>query len=256
LYHYFNVPLLLILLLLVALVLVAVTITLVARQRINSVKFVYAREALQTEKELLRTRLEIQDHTLAVVYEQIHDNIGQMLTAIHMKLHTMGAISDQKDETITALASGLRSSIKDLANLGHAVDSAVIARTGLVDALEHETNFFSSINNLTCIFTCPDDLPELSAVEEVYLFRLIQEMMSFMALLTKEKAMAVHLEKKDTNIIIKISVPDTAVHTDGNKISKTFQHIETRVEHLGGTLLHTNNEGTGQLLTFTYKARP
>lgn len=240
---------------LAVLTLLATSIILIARQKINSVKFVYVKEALQTEKELLRTRLEIQDHTLAVVYEQIHDNIGQMLTAIHMKLHTLNSSSGYKDETITALASGLRNSIKDLTKLGHAVDSAVIARTGLVDALENETHFFSSINNLTCIFTCSDDLPELTAVEEVYLFRLIQKMMSFMAHLSMEKAMAVHLEKADKSTIVKISVPDTAVHTDRTKISKAFQEIETRVQQLGGTLLHTGDEGTGQILTFIYKAR-
>ncbi|RYZ48198.1 MAG: hypothetical protein EOP49_19240, partial [Sphingobacteriales bacterium] len=156
--------------------------TIIARLRTEKHKIVVSHQSMQSESDLLRTRLEIQEHALNTIYHEIHENIGQMLSCVHMKLITLGFTTENKMESgkLSELATYMGRSIVDLRNLGHAFNGATLEKTGLVDAVEKEIVFASSVYNLQCIFTCEDELPVLTAVQDTVLFRIIQGMTGYM----------------------------------------------------------------------------
>ncbi len=50
----------------------------------------------QFQQELLQTQLEIQEQTLKTISEEIHDNVGQILSLAKLHLNTVGLIADEQ----------------------------------------------------------------------------------------------------------------------------------------------------------------
>ena len=73
------------------------------------------------ERTLLQTQLEIQESTFTQISEEIHDNIGQMLSLVRINLNRISSDSSQQqiDETDELLGKA----IVDLRNLSHTLNS-------------------------------------------------------------------------------------------------------------------------------------
>lgn len=233
--------------------LLAACIALLLKQKAKHNNLMLSNNIIRAERDLLHARLEIQDHALSVIYDQIHDNIGQMLTGIQMKLVTLGFDAGSKRNTgnLSMLASDMGRSIKDLRNLSHATDSLMIEKEGLLDAIEKEIHFSSSIYHLECIFTCAHELPEMSDRKEVLLFRLIQEMMIYMFSRTKGREMIIRLEYIDDLFTASIAENNRrhAVSAQSADNNEALQHIKEKAMLLHGRLYITNQTG-GDVMTF------
>src|SRR6476661_1707108 len=84
------------------------------------------------QRTLLQTRLEIQESTFTQISEEIHDNIGQMLSLVRINLNRLSTDSSQQriDETDELLGKA----IVDLRNLSHTLNTNFMSEAGLVTA--------------------------------------------------------------------------------------------------------------------------
>jgi two-component system, NarL family, sensor kinase len=215
-------------------------------------KLALAHDDVQTESDLLRLRLEIQQHALNTICNEIHDNIGQMLSGVHMRLVTLGYDQEQQDSAhLSELATYMGRSIRDLRNLGHASDSLAISKIGLVDAIEKEIAFASSIYDLHCIFTCENELPQLSRVQEALLFRIAQGMIDYMfGYCRGGQSVHVTLGYQRSLLLLKISDPRNDTAAAANLDHDLPQGIADRIKLVHGRLRITNQTKEGTTLTF------
>src|SRR6187455_1329952 len=91
------------------------------------------------EKNLLKSRVEVQEQTLQNISREIHDNISLSLTLAKLQLNTLD-IHD-KNKTGQAVSSSvdlLSKSINDLSDLSKSMNADTIAQEGLIDALKNE----------------------------------------------------------------------------------------------------------------------
>jgi len=228
---------------------------IIARLRTEKHKIVLSHKSIQSESDLLRTRLEIQEHALNTIYHEIHENIGQMLSCVHMKLITLGFTTENKMESgkLSELATYMGRSIVDLRNLGHAFNGSALEKTGLIDAVEKEIVFASSVYNLQCIFTCEDELPELTAVQDTVLFRIIQGMTGYMFNLCKGSS-SVHLRIaccQDGRFSVHISDSEPTLNLPTNLYNQLPESVSERIKLMKGNLFMTNQTTGGMQLTFT-----
>src|SRR5882757_2036077 len=107
----------------------------------------------QFDQELLRTQLEIQEQTLKTISQEIHDNIGQVLSLAKLNLNTMDVTQQDKlQEKISDSKKLVSKAIQDLRDLSKSMNTDNIEALGLVRAIEYElemirkTGFATELN--------------------------------------------------------------------------------------------------------------
>jgi signal transduction histidine kinase len=94
---------------------------------------------LSYERELLKSQLEIQEQTFKHISQEIHDNIGQMLSLAKLNLSTMDPSQPHVlEQKISDSKKLVGQAIYDLRNLSHGLSTDYIAEMGLARAIEHE----------------------------------------------------------------------------------------------------------------------
>jgi two-component system, NarL family, sensor kinase len=124
------------------------------------------------QQELLRTQLEIQEQTLNTISQEIHDNVGQVLSLAKLNLNTLPNSSDQKIQDTKNLVS---KAINDLRNLSHSLHGDVIAALGLQQSIANELNIIESTKAFVTRFTVSGAMVKISPQKEMVLFRIVQE---------------------------------------------------------------------------------
>ena len=145
------------------------------RQRANNARQMQLE--LNYRNELLKTRLEEQEKSMTLISEEIHDNIGQVLGLTKMYLHNaLPYLKDAEAQNYGRMAEELiTSAIGDLRNISHSLNSELLQRMGLVNALEREITFLQETTNMNCSFTVTGGRFDLAKERNVLLYRIVQE---------------------------------------------------------------------------------
>src|SRR4051812_37083351 len=93
----------------------------------------------QFEQEVLRSQLEIQEGTFKTIGQELHDNIGQMLSVVKLSLAVL-PIDKQHPayEPIMSSRQVLNKAMTDLADLTKSLHTDRIAQIGLTESIHFE----------------------------------------------------------------------------------------------------------------------
>src|SRR4029079_4190367 len=83
---------------------------------------------IQFEQTLLQSKLEIQEQTFRDISQELHDNIGQMLSLLSINLNTLDA--PHEAQRIAKMDDLLTKALTDLRNLSHSLDADYIRNNG------------------------------------------------------------------------------------------------------------------------------
>ncbi len=128
-----------------------------------------------------RKRLEaevshISDHEQQRLGHDLHDGIGQKLTAIELMLYQLGEEHDapRRREMIELLGDNLRESIREVRTLARGLAPFIVDEGGLHTAL---TTLVTSSAPATprCRLRCPETLPRIEQQVALQLYRIAQE---------------------------------------------------------------------------------
>ena len=128
------------------------------------------------DNEILKTQLEIKEQTLKNISEEIHDNMGQVLSLVVLNLSSVelenpGAALT-KIETSTNL---VRKVVADLRNLSKSLDSDNIAGTGLIPLVRFELDMLEKTGLYHTSFQQEGTARRLLLSHEIIVYRIIQE---------------------------------------------------------------------------------
>jgi two-component system, NarL family, sensor kinase len=131
---------------------------------------------LDHEKNLLKTRLEIQEHTFQNISREIHDNIGLSLTLAKLNLNVLDFEKIEKSqELINSSVELISKSINDLSDISKSLNSDGIAQQGLLKALELEMDRIKKINKFRTHFKVLGNPVFFDSQKELVLYRIAQE---------------------------------------------------------------------------------
>ena len=129
------------------------------------------------QNQLLLSRLEVQEQSFKYFSEEIHDNVGQMLSIVKMQLYNIR--NGSKEEEIVKKASGctelLGKAINDLRNISHTMSSAFVSNAGLAHAIEKDLEYIRSAKEMKCALHVQGEEYSLGNEKELLIFRIIQE---------------------------------------------------------------------------------
>lgn len=128
------------------------------------------------EHEIIKTKLEIQEQALKNIVQEIHDNIGQILSLA--KLH-LGTLDFSKPEEVAQKTFNsnqlIGKAIKDLRNLAKHLDADHVNRIGLLKSLDYELGFLPKERAGDPLLTVTGTIGALDKEKELMLFRMVQE---------------------------------------------------------------------------------
>ena len=128
------------------------------------------------EKEELKSQLEIQESTFKTIAQELHDNIGQMLSVVKLSL---SALPVEKTHTaydqLQNSQQMLNKAIYDLSNLTKSLHTDRIAQVGLADSIRFELYAIKKAGIMDVHFHQDGTESSFSDQKAIFLFRIFQE---------------------------------------------------------------------------------
>ena len=155
---------------------------------------------------LLQTQLEIQEQTLKNISQEIHDNIGQVLSLAKLNLGTMDVEQPQKlQQKIEDSKNLVGKAIQDLRDLSKSLDADYIKERGLLKSIEYELDMIRKTGFYETILNTTGNLYKLDAQKDLILFRIVQEVLNNIIKHAKASMIIVHVRYQPTDFFVEIN---------------------------------------------------
>jgi len=149
---------------------------------------------LSYERELLKSQLEIQEQTFKHISQEIHDNIGQMLSLAKLNLSTMDPSQPANlEQKISDSKKLVGQAIYDLRNLSHGLSTDYIADMGLARAIEHELEMIRKSGDYETLFETDGKPYFIDKQRELIIYRIIQETLNNIIKHAASQKIIIHL---------------------------------------------------------------
>ncbi len=126
-------------------------------------------------QELLQAQLEIQEQTLKNISQEIHDNIGQVLSLTKLNLNRMDVDkTEDLKEKIKDSKDLVSKAIHDLRDLSKSLNTDNIAAMGLLRAISYELEMIRKTGFQTLLEVSGNEI-KMEPQKELILFRIVQE---------------------------------------------------------------------------------
>jgi signal transduction histidine kinase len=126
------------------------------------------------EQAILQTQLEVQEQTMRLISQEIHDNVGQVLSLANLHLKTMQPGDKEKAITTAALVN---KAIGDLRSLSKSLNPERISRAGLVQVIKNELDQVEQTGQFQTSLEVSGTI-DLPANKLLILYRMIQEVLN------------------------------------------------------------------------------
>jgi signal transduction histidine kinase len=206
------------------------------------------------QNQLLQSKLEVQEQSFKYFSEEIHDNVGQVLSIVKMQLYGIKSTS-REQEVITKATDCtelLGKAINDLRNISHTLSSTFINNAGLADAVEKDLEYIRSARNVQCTLHRSGTEYELENEKELLVFRIIQEAIGNAVKHASASAIDVYLHYQPEKLNVVIA--DNGKGFDTGKVSKNgigLSNMHVRAELLNGNLEVISEKDKGTTITFS-----
>jgi signal transduction histidine kinase len=205
----------------------------------------------QHQQEILQVQLEIQNQTLQHISEELHDNIGQLLTLVRLKLNMLEVEETITPEQIEEVNEIVGKTIDELRGLSKSLDGDFVNNFGLVESLTHLLQRIGSSDKYQTDIFIEGEAYRLEGQKEIVLFRVVQEILS--NILKHAKAKYIKVSLQFTPAHFSLTVQDDGKGFDyeavlGREMSKSgagLRNIQRRTEMLGGSCTFQTAQGEG-----------
>lgn len=194
---------------------------------------------IKYEHEIVKTKLEIHEQALKYTVQEIHDNIGQVLSLAKLHLGTLDfARPDEVAQKTFYSKQLLGQAIKDLRNLAKHLNADGIDSIGLLKALDYELSSVPLERSADPLLQTTGHLPVLSKEQELMLFRIIQESIHCFLGLTDHSKVSVCMKSSRDHFDIAISNKEKkGSPSDGELLPDDYLNkIHNRAALAGATL--------------------
>lgn len=218
-------------------------------KRKNKLLLEKERMNIEFEQTLLKSQLEIQEHTFNEISREIHDNIGQVLSLVRINLNTLKAPED--GEKLELMDDLMGKAISDLRNLSHSLDADHIRNNGWTSAVQKLLNDLQKSGKYKVSVSIEEELPAIGSDKPIILFRMIQEVVN--NIIRHAEANSIWLNVKKETDKLEIAIKDNGKGFDAGKNSTGvgLQNLKNRSKMINAGLLITSDPGYGTTVTIS-----
>jgi len=203
------------------------------------------KRAEETLRSYSRKLIEAQEAERQHIARELHDQIGQVLTAIRINLQTIGN-SCETDESQVLIDQGITiidSALEQVRNLSFELRPSLLDGLGLVAALRWYSDQYSRRTGIRTKTSTnlPEDQTRLKQELETACFRIVQEALTNVVRHAKAKNVSINLRKLDHKIVVSIRDDGTgfderSANGGASAIHLGLRGMRERALALGGML--------------------
>jgi len=197
----------------------------------------------QYDQEILRTQLEIKEQTLKNISEEIHDNVGQVLSLAILNLSAIELADREKAalkiERITDL---VKKGVSDLRDLSKALDPDNITNVGLAAIIRFELDMLEKTGVYRTTFSVVGREEKLAAAREIVVYRIVQESLNNIMKHARGTEVEIRLAYTDEQLVISIADNGKGFEAsmletnDVHQIGAGIRNMKNRAILIGGML--------------------
>jgi len=237
-------------------VVVAVTAVwrLRALERRSDQQRAVAEDAERQMRALSQQLVATQEEERKKLSRELHDHVGQVLTALRMEL---GAIDRLRQPADTALARGVAESrqlvdnmVRTVRDLALGLRPSMLDDFGLQPALEWHVRDFNRRYGIPVQLNVTGDLAPLPDQYRTCVYRIVQEALTNCVRHASAGSIRVTVAGRDDGLDVAVSDDGTGISPERKGIGLGLRGIEERVRELGGTLeiRSARNVGTSLMI--------
>jgi len=206
----------------------------------------------QTElKELSARLVKAQEDERRAISRELHDEVGQSLSALLMELGNLAAVAPRNLEPLQRHLESIRklaeSSVHVARNMSLLLRPSMLDDFGLVPALEWQAREVSKRTGMAVSVDAPDISDSLPDDHNTCVYRVVQEALHNCA--RHAYAHSVRIGVRQTAGSILLSIQDDGKGFDARRVRGLgLLGMEERVQHLGGTFQVKSEPGHGTAL--------
>jgi signal transduction histidine kinase len=150
------------------------TLIISSRQRLQQ-QMLFAETKLAFEKELRTVETEVTENAMKRFAQELHDNIGQLLTALHIQVENQKLDHPQIAESFKPAEIYIAEISQHLRILSRTLNTDYLGHIGLLGALDLEAGRLRSLKRFAVHYDPPGGASNLQKDQELMTFRIFQE---------------------------------------------------------------------------------
>lgn len=203
------------------------------------------------DQALMQSQLEIQEQTFKVIAQEIHDNIGQMLSLAKLNLNTLNL--EQQERALAKVSDAkelVGKAIQDLRDLSRTLNTDHIAALGLVRAIDNELQLLQKSGVVQTNMEVKGKVVKADPQKELILFRIVQEAIHNVIKHAQATMVAVTAVYEGSHL--RLSIADNGKGFDGSDgrcDGSGLTNMRSRSKVIGAQLHIDSHTGKGTNIT-------
>jgi two-component system NarL family sensor kinase len=211
------------------------------------------------EKEVLTTQIESRDQTLRDISQEIHDNMGQLLSVARINLNILEKEMNGQPQLKRIIDTNviLGDVIRYIRMLSKGLNSDMLASYGLRESIRFELQRIEQSAMITCRFLTEGEDFMIDAKKEIVIYRMVQEILN--NILKHAAATEISIFMGYTPSYFSLEITDNGKGFDQNESSSRniadagsgLRNLQKRAALVGADLQINSRPGEGTHIMIT-----
>lgn len=209
----------------------------------------------EIQKQVMLAQIEIQSQTLKTISQEIHDNVGQVLSLVKLNLGTFEDTENTINQTkINDTKQLVTKAISDLRDLSRSLYGNKIAELGLADAIENELKILQNSGQFKTSFKKIGEPFKPDPQKEMVVYRMLQE--SLNNAIKHSKAQNIDVVLSYEASLFTLTIADDGIGFYTTDLQQPlpgmgFKSMQSRAALIGGELSITSFPQKGTIVCIT-----
>ena len=206
----------------------------------------------QFQQQLLQSQLETQEYSFHQISQELHDNIGQLLSSTKLLLGIATMEMQTVPDTLKTAEQTVGKAIQDLRSLSKSLNKEWLHQFNLVENLEAEKDRINAARNIEVQLISEYKKLPLNADAQVMLFRVVQEALQNSIKHAFPKHIIIQIKNTDSHFELRVEDDGRGFDIESaKKESLGLRNMEHRTQLLGGTIEWKPSAEKGTVITIS-----
>lgn len=214
----------------------------------------------ERRSELARQLIAMQENTFRSISRELHDEFGQILTAIGAMLQRAGRRAPAVDASLRTdlkeVQDIVQSTLDKVRTLSQALHPAVLEEAGLEVALRQHLPVFERRTGIHIAYESTGAGPALDQAVAIHVYRVLQEALNNVARHSKAAQASVRLRYSAESLVLEVEDGGVGLANSGRTRGMGLVSMRERAELVHGNLELLKAESGGLLVRLTVPLAP
>lgn len=198
------------------------------------------------EKQLMKAQLEVQEYSFHQISEELHDNVGQLLSTTKMLVGITERALHEPPDSLRTASETLSKAIQDLRSLSKSLSNEWLHQFNIIENLQAELDRLKAARQVEVSLHTNTHMLPLEPQEQVMVFRVMQEALQNSIKHAHATQIKVAIEVRDEGIYLCLSDNGFGFDTDSAAQKGVgIMNMKHRIGLLQGQIELTSAESKG-----------